>query len=186
MNKNQFLLELEKGLKKISLDERQDIIQDFKEHFAIGLGEGKSEEQISEALGSPQQIAKELLANYHLEKAEVTATTGNIFRAVWAVIGLGFFNLVIVLGLFIALLGILFAGWIVGISFIASPLLVLLNAIVHPSVFELFELFFSMTLAGLGMFISIGMYYVTKMLVAGFIRYLKFNVNLVKGGLKHA
>ena len=63
------------------------------------------EEQIAGALGSPSQIAKEILATYHLEKVENTASAGNIMRAAWAVIGLGFFNLVIVLGPFIALVG---------------------------------------------------------------------------------
>lgn len=186
MSKKQFLSILEKSLKGISLKEREDIIQDFEEHFAIGLEEGQSEEEISNALGSPQQIAKELLATYHLEKVEATATTGNIMRAVWAVIGLGFFNLVIVLGPFIGLVAILLGGWITSIAFIASPLLVLLNALIYPSIFELFELFFSMVLTGLGLLIGIGMYYITKVLVAGLLRYLKFNVNLVKGGLKNA
>lgn len=186
MNKNQFLSKLEKYLQRISLDERQDIIQDFEEHFAIGINEGKTEEEISKALGSPQQIAKELLATYHIEKVESSVTTGNVFRAFWAVIGLGFFNLVIVLGPFLALIGIILAGWIVSVVFTAAPLIVILNTIVHPSIFESFELFFSMILTGLGLFIGIGMYFLTKFLVSGFIKYLKFNVNLVKGGLKHA
>lgn len=186
MNKNQFLTELDIALKQISVDERQDILQDFEEHFAAGLGEGKTEEEITAGLGSPQQIAKEMLATYHIEKVETTATTGNVFRAVWAVIGLGFFNLVIVLGPFIALIGILFAGWVAGISFIASPLLVLFDWILNPETFELFNVFFSLGLAGLGLFIVIGMFFATRVLINGFIRYLKFNTKLVKGGLKDA
>src|SRR5690625_1514933 len=100
MNKEQFLTELDAALKYISAEERQDILQDFEEHFAVGREEGKTEEEIAAGLGSPRQIAKEMLASYHIEKVETTATTRNIFRAVWAVIGLGFFNLVIVLGPF--------------------------------------------------------------------------------------
>jgi len=61
----------------------------------------------------------------------------------------------------------------------------LVNTVVYPSTFEVFDLFFSMALCGIGLFIGIGMYYVTKLSVTGFVRYLKFNVNLVKGGLKH-
>jgi len=127
-----------------------------------------------------------MLASYHIEKVETTATTGNVFRAVWAVIGLGFFNLVIVLGPFIALIGIIFSGWVAGISFVASPLLVLFDRIIHPGPFEFFSLFFSLALAGLGLFIVIGMYFVTRVLINGFVRYLKFNTKLVKGGLKNA
>src|SRR5699024_8936860 len=122
--------------------------------FAMGLQEGKSEDHISDSLGSPNQIAKEMLAAHHLEKVETTATAGNVLRAVWAVIGLGFFNLVIVLGPFIALASILVAGWVVAITFIGSPLLVFVSAVIFPGTFEMFDLFFSITLIGLGLFIA--------------------------------
>ena len=185
MTKDQFLTKLEASLKRLPSDERQDIVQDFEEHFTIGLAEGKTEEEISVSLGSPQQIAKEMVATHHVEKVETTATTGNIFRALWAVIGMGFFNLVIVLGPFIAVAGIIISGWAVGISFIVSPLLVLANVIIYPQTFELFELFFSIGLVGLGLFIFIGMYFATRAVTSGLVRYLKYNVSIVKGGMKH-
>lgn len=186
MNKQEFLEALNKTLHQLTTNERHDILEDFKEHFAMGHEEGKSEAEISDALGSPQQIGKELLASYHIEKMEATSSAGNVFRAVWAVIGLGFFNLVIVLGPFIGLVGIIIGGWGVGISFAASPLLVLVNTVVHPSVFETFDLFVSMILSGLGLFIMIGMYRATTALKALFVRYLKYNARIVKGGVKHA
>src|SRR5699024_2044768 len=136
MNKEEFLEELDTALKYISAEERQDILQDFEEQLAVGREERKTEEEIVASLGSPQQIAKEMLASYHIEKVETTATTGNIFRAVWAVIGLGFFNLVIVLGPFIALLGILFAGWVAGLSFTVSRILGIFDMIIQPGAFE--------------------------------------------------
>ncbi len=185
MTKYQFIKILDSTLKGLPSDERLDIIQDFEEHFAIGSEEGKTEEEIAASLGSPNQIAKELLASHHLEKVEATATTGNIIRAVWAIIGLGFFNLLIVLGPFITLAAVIIAGWTAGIGFIASPVLVLINALIYPSTFEFFDLFFSMALSGLGLFIAIGMFFATRVLTNGFVRYLKFNVKLVKGGLKH-
>jgi len=185
VNKEEFLRSLDKYLKSIPLEERRDIMHDFEEHFAFGLEEGKTEEEIAGSLGSPHQIAKELNATYHLEKAETTATTGNMLRAVWAIIGLGFFNFVIVLGPFAALAAIILAGWIVGVVFIGSPLLVLVNAVIYPDTFLLFDLFFSVMLSGLGLFISIGMFYTTRKLSNGFVKYLKFNVKLVKGGLVH-
>ncbi|WP_249871492.1 HAAS signaling domain-containing protein [Oceanobacillus saliphilus] len=185
MTKDQFLSTLNTSLKRLSTEERHDILQDFEEHFAIGVGEGKTEEQISASLGSPHQIAKELVATYHVDKVETTATTSNMFRAVWAVIGLGFFNLIIVLGPFIALAAIILSGWIAGISFIVSPVIVMINTIIYPEVFNFYNLFFSIALAGLGLLITIGMYYVTRTVTRWFVRYLKFNVRFLKGGLKH-
>ena len=182
MNKETFLKQLDSSLTKLPQDERRDIIQDYEEYFSIGLEEGKTEEEIAAALGSPSQIAKELMATYHLEKVEKTASAGNIMRAVWAVIGLGFFNLVIVLGPFIALVGIVFAGWALSLGFILSPIGALMNAV--WGAFQLFDLFASLALCGIGIFVGIGMFLATKALSKGFIRYLQFNVSLVKGGLK--
>ena len=51
--------------------------------------------------------------------------------------------------------------------------------------FEMFDLFFSLGLCGIGIFIAMGMFVATKALTKGFIRYLKFNITFVKGGLKH-
>lgn len=185
MNKNQFQTKLEASLKKLPLNERRDILQDFEEHFIFGLKEGKTEEEISEALGSPEQIAKDMIASYHLEKVEAKASTGNIFRAVWAVIGLGFFNFVIVFGPFIALVAVVLAGWIAAVSFIVSPLLVLIEMVIYPGALDFFNLFFSLALCGLGLFIVIGMFFATRFLSKGFVRYLHYNVKLVKGGLQH-
>lgn len=185
MNKEQFLNHLDKSLRKLPSGERKDILHDFKEHFIFGLEEGKTEEEIAASLGSPDKIAKEILASHHLEKVDTTATAGNILRAVWAVIGLGFFNLVIVLGPFIALIAFVFGGWGISVSFTALPILVLINAVIYPDTFALFDLFFSLTLSGVGLFIAIGMFYVSRGFLNGFIRYLHFNMKLVKGGMRH-
>ncbi|MGG1140449.1 HAAS signaling domain-containing protein [Bacillus mycoides] len=185
MTKDKFLQQLNASLKRLSEKERADILKDYEEHFTFGLEEGKTEEEITASLGSPAQIAKELLADYHLEKVTASATTGNVFRAIWAVIGLGFFNLVIVLGPAIALAALIFSGWVLGISFLGSPLLVIVDTIVHPNTFLLFNLFASLAFCGLGYFVVIAMLSLTKLANNGFVRYLKFNIALVKGGFKH-
>ncbi|KHD86797.1 HAAS signaling domain-containing protein [Heyndrickxia ginsengihumi] len=185
MGKEQFLKQLKSSLRKLSTEEREDILHDYEEHFTIGLSEGKTEEEIANSLGSPQQIAKEMLALYHMEKVETTVTPGNILRAVWAVIGLGFFNLVIVLGPFIALVGVLFAGWAASISFVVSPLIELVQGVLYPKAFNLFELFISLAICGVGLLVIVAMFYITKGLIYLFLRYLKYNISLVKGGLKH-
>ena len=69
MTKDQFLKELEAALSKLPQSEQEDIMQDFIEHFAIGEEEGKSEEDIISALGSPQHIGKEMVATYHIDKS---------------------------------------------------------------------------------------------------------------------
>ncbi|MFS0596181.1 DUF1700 domain-containing protein [Peribacillus frigoritolerans] len=183
MNKEQFLKQLNASLTRLSLEEREDILQDYEEYFEIGMEEGKSEQEISKSLGNPKQISKELMATYHLGQVEQTTSAGNVMRAVWAVIGLGFFNLVIVLGPFIALIGVVIAGWVSAIGFILAPLGALFNLVLGS--FQLFDLFFALGLCGIGIFIAMGMFVATSALTKGFIRYLKFNASLVKGGLKN-
>jgi uncharacterized membrane protein len=185
MSKAAFLKELSTSLAKLPAEERLDILQDYEEHFANGLADGKTEEEILTSLGTPNQIAKEILASYHLNKTENNTTTGNVFRAVWAVIGLGFFNLVIVLGPFLALVGVLVAGWAVGVSFTGAPVIVVLDVFIFQNSFQMFDLFISIALCGIGLFTLVGMYFATKAVNTGFLRYLRFNVSLVKGGLKH-
>ncbi|MCT4480296.1 DUF1700 domain-containing protein [Peribacillus frigoritolerans] len=183
MNKEQFLKQLNASLIRLSLEEREDILQDYEEYFEIGMEEGKSEQEISKSLGNPKQISKELMASYRLGQVEQTTSAGNVMRAVWAVIGLGFFNLVIVLGPFIALIGVVIAGWASAIAFILAPFGVLFNLAIGN--FQLFDLFFALGLCGIGIFIAMGMFVATSALTKGFIRYLKFNASLVKGGLKN-
>lgn len=183
MNKEQFLKQLNDGLGKLPEYEREDIIQDFHEHFDIGLNEGKSEQEIISSLGSPQKIAKEMVATYFVDQVETSSSAGNVMRATWAVIGLGFFNLIIVLGPFIGIVAIVLGGWVMSAGFTVAPLLVLLNRLIYPSSLHLFDLFTSIALCGLGLFIGVGMYYLTRAAISGFNRYLKFNINFVKGGL---
>lgn len=182
MTKEQFLKQLDASLHKLSKSERQDILQDYTEHFTIGLEEGKTEEEIAASLGSPSQIASELLASYHLEKK---SSAGNIIRSVWTAIGLGFFNLVIVLGPFIGLVGVIFGLWAAGATLTLTPLIVLVSAIINPGTTQFYDFFFSLACCGLGLFLIIGMIFVSKFFLKGVVRYLKFNVSLVKGGLKN-
>jgi len=175
---------LELALQQLKAEEREAIIEDFQEHFAIGKQQGKSEDEIATSLGEPQQIAKEMLASYHLESVGKQATAGNVVRATWAVIGLSFFNLVVVLGPFVAFASVIVAGWVSGVGLMLSPLLVILAAIVFPDQFEWFNLFSSLIIAGIGILLSFGMYYLTRWMRIGFVRYLKYNSSLVKGGIK--
>ncbi|SER56653.1 Uncharacterized membrane protein [Gracilibacillus ureilyticus] len=184
MTRDKFINKLDRALISVPYEERKDIIQDFEEHFAMGENEGKSEEEIAESLGAPNQIAKEVLASYYLGKVEKSSSTGNVMRAVWAVIGLGFFNLVIVLAPFVAIAGFVLSGWIAGGAFIVSPLLFIINILLFPDSFNLIDMFASIALSGAGILLIIGMYYLTKLIRTVFIRYLNYNVRLVKGGMK--
>ena len=56
MTKNDFLNTLYQSLLYLPAKERQEILQDYEEHFAAGIEDGKAEEEICRALGDPKEI----------------------------------------------------------------------------------------------------------------------------------
>src|SRR4030042_5386490 len=103
MNKKDFISKLSTYLGGIPVEERQDVINDFEEHFKEGMAEGRTEEEMADSLGDPKALANQFKANILVSKAEKTTSAINITRAVLATLGLGFFNFIFVLGPFVAL-----------------------------------------------------------------------------------
>ncbi|WP_405098906.1 HAAS signaling domain-containing protein [Oceanobacillus sp. FSL H7-0719] len=184
MTKERFLSRLQAALKRLPSEEQNDILSDYEEYFSIGLQDGKTEEEIAASLGSPAQLGRDLSVAYHVETVEDKGSASNFFRALWAIIGLSFFNLIIVLGPFLVLAAIILSGWIVAVSFTLSPIGVLINTAIYPEIFELFNLFCSIGLAGLGLLVGITMFYLTAWTRKVFVRYFKYNLRMVRGGMK--
>ena len=75
MRKEDFLEILKDYLKNdFSEDEVIDILRDYEEYFVNGAIEGKSEIEIISSLGSPKEIANELLSESNMENK----TTGKV------------------------------------------------------------------------------------------------------------
>ncbi len=190
MNKNEFMNSLKSQLKAIPENDKQEIIYDYEEHFRIGLNKGRNEEEIVSSLGNPKQIAKQFKANYRISKVEEKFTIGNFFQALFATIGLGFFNLVIVLGPFIAIAATLFAFIIVGISLVGSGLFVAIISFFpdtyHNVPSPLVGILVGIALSAFGALWTIGSLYISKWFYLLTIKYLKLNLNIIKKrGLNH-
>lgn len=102
----------------------------------------------------------------------------------WVVIGLVFFNVVIVFGFVVVLVGFILLVWVIGLCFLLFLILVFGEVIVYLSGFFFFNLFMVLVFCGIGYFIMLGMLVVMKLVIKGFVCYLKYNVLFVKGGLK--
>ncbi len=63
MNKNEFIDVLEKSLLRLPKADRDDILSDYEAHFALGLENGKTEEEVSASLGDPHELAMTYLEN---------------------------------------------------------------------------------------------------------------------------
>lgn len=77
MTENQYISELEVALKQLPTEEQNDIIQDIREYFTDGRGDGKSESEIAASLGSPAKIAEELLGSYSFVENKVKIISTN-------------------------------------------------------------------------------------------------------------
>lgn len=58
MNRNDYINKLRINLQGLPNSEIQDILSDYEEHFGIGISKGKSEEEISNELGDPREVAE--------------------------------------------------------------------------------------------------------------------------------
>jgi len=187
MNKKEFLGRLSELIKDIPEEEKKDILFDYEEHFRIGLEKGRKEEEIAASLGDPKVIAKQSRASCILKKAEKTASVNNIMRAIFAAVGLGFFNLVIVLGPAIGLIGILVALFAVAFAITISGVAVLFGTLMGPvfawNIYIPFAAVVSIPLGigltALGILSIIGAFYLTKFFYKLSISYLKINLQII-------
>ena len=69
MKKQDFIQELSRSLTQIDPQTREEIINDINDHFAEGMAQGLSEEEICKNLGQPGQIAEQVLEEYNAYKA---------------------------------------------------------------------------------------------------------------------
>ncbi len=128
MNKGQFLTTLRSslgGLPKTQLDE---VIADYEEYFRDGLASGRSEEEISKGLGDPAKIAKELLAEMHINAWQSKKSVANLGRVLLALTALGSLNLFLAIPMLVmmslltasyaASVGVLLVGVMAGASYL--------------------------------------------------------------------
>ena len=63
MTKYSFLNELDQLLSGLADDERREILEDYEEHFAFAKRADKSDAEVIELVGTPTEIASEILGN---------------------------------------------------------------------------------------------------------------------------
>jgi uncharacterized membrane protein len=189
MNKKEFINKLASYLRGIPAEEKEDVIGDFEEHFKEGMAEGRTEEDIAEALGDPRALANQFKAGILVYQAEKTASPVNITRAVFATLGLGFFNLMFVLGPFVVIACVLIALFAGAVALTAAGITVFFSTIFGPLFPEYVSTLFnpaaailgSVGVTCLGVLFFIGDMYIGKLLYKLFLRYIKFNIRIITG-----
>ncbi|MDB5447414.1 MAG: hypothetical protein JWQ97_2731 [Phenylobacterium sp.] len=129
MTRQAFIARLRDGLRGLPPQSIADIVADYETHFTDGEAAGRSEAEVAEALGDPGRLARELRAEIGLKRWEEERSASGAASAVFAVLGLGALDLLVLLpvlmgvggalfGLAMAAIAGLFAG---GAVFAAGP-----------------------------------------------------------------
>ena len=189
MNKKNFLEKLEKNLKGLPKEEIKDVLFDFEEHFTIGMQENRTEEELSSSLGDPKVLAKQLKAASYIKIAEESASAGNIVRAVFTSIGLSFFNLIFILPPFIAVIALIASLFACSITITAAGVTGFVSSIFYPAFSNYLTftvnpatgIFAFLGITALGVLFFIGNIYLSKAIYKVIVRYLKFNLNIIRG-----
>lgn len=113
MTRDAFIARLRRGLSGLPSQTVDDFVADYSAHFADGAAAGRSETEVAQALGDPDRLARELKADAGLKRWETERNASAAAGAIFAVIGLGAIDLLILLPLIISAASVLFAFYIV-------------------------------------------------------------------------
>ena len=159
MTRNEFIAKLSEVLKKLSIPDAEEIINEYEQHFAFKMADGYSEEEIAAKLGDPVALASQF-------QSEGKKHGG---RKITAVIGLGFID--IFAGMFFVLLlawEAVMAVFSLSTAVVALCLLVGTNpgSLLPPMPYGI-AIVFALSLAALAVLAAVGAIY-----FAAFIRQL--------------
>lgn len=177
MNKTAFLLQLERALKPLPAEERDSAMAYYREYWEDNAG--RDDDQISQELGNPKVIAKQIINDYvgnnpgFTPKKGVSAGTvvlivclSILAAPILLPIALGAIGLAIGLGL--ALIAIIVSIFAVAIALLIGGIGCVIGGIVYAGSYGVYTLFVigtGMTAVGLGILIWMGIVALCKALI---------------------
>lgn len=193
MSRNQFLSKLRDSLRGLDEDSLREIMYDYEEHFSIGMENGKTEDEISSSLGDPEAIAGQYRYENAVKNAQTSRRPVNLLKAILAGVGLGFFNLVFVLGIYIGIVASIFAFFVSSIAIGFSGGVMVLQSLIPfrlgwvslpfmvdgiASKIVLFS--FGIGTMGLGILLTIGFIKLGQLVYNLTLKYLQANISIIK------
>jgi uncharacterized membrane protein len=186
MTRQDFMTRLRDGLRGLPPQAIADIAADYDAHFAEGEAAGRSETEVAAALGDPARLARELRTEAGLKRWETERNPSAAASAVFAVLGLGAIDLLILLPILLSIAGTLFAFFIAALACFGAGAVVF---VIGPFITHLGVEIAAVMLAGLGLMAgasSIGA--VTTLFTIGFVNalvwYGRLHMRLLKPALE--
>lgn len=125
MTRADFMARLRRGLAGMPAATIEDIAADYETHFADAQAAGRSEQEVADALGAPGRLARELRAEAGLKKWEEQKNPSAAAAAVFAVLGLGAIDILVLLPIVMSVIGTLFALFVTAIACVIAGAVVL-------------------------------------------------------------
>lgn len=193
MNRYEYLAKLKDALSGIPDSTKNEIVYDFTEHFEVGLEQGKTDEEIAESLGDPKANAKQYVAEYIVQQAHKKSSGINVFRAIFAAISLGFFNLIFMLPIFAVVFSVIVSLYAISFSLSLSGIIILIATILKPllpawvsmpNMNPLILIFGSISITAIGLLFGIGTTQLTRWCLKATAGYIKANINIIGNNKK--
>ena len=109
MTRQAFLARLREGLRGLPSQTVADVISDYEAHFADGVAAGRSEDEVASALGNPDRLAREIRAESSLNRWRDERSPSSAAGAVFAVLGLGAIDILVLLPILMGIAATIFA-----------------------------------------------------------------------------
>lgn len=189
MKREQFIQTLRQHLAHLPVSEVNDIVRDQEEFLQDAMSAGRTEEQAVASLGDPKVFASSISAESKIKRAQQSSTlsqqVSQTFGAVFAILALAPLNIIFVLGPFLFLSAMVFAGWAASFGIFIAAWAFLLGFVfklafvgvgfwIHASSF-----FFVVGWIGVSLLMFASMYAVTSFFAKGVLAYLKWNINFI-------
>jgi len=120
MTRADFLARLKRGLVGLPVSSAADILSDYETHFSDGLAAGRTEAEVASALGDPDRLARELKAEAGIQRWHQEKNPSAAAGAVFAVLGLGAIDILILLPILMGVVGAMFGFFIAVIALFFS------------------------------------------------------------------
>jgi uncharacterized membrane protein len=108
MTRQAFMARLREGLRGLPAQAQADIVADYENHFVEGAAAGRSEADVAAALGDPGRLARELRAEAGLRRWEEERNPSGAASAIFALLGLGAIDILILLPFLMGVGGAIF------------------------------------------------------------------------------
>lgn len=180
MSKAEFFRQLDERLKGLPRQEQERIVRVYEDLFQQAEVNGKSERQIVEALGCSSSSSP--WSNYATASDRFKQTAESGIRVLVASLALALFNLMFILGPAVAVIAVLFTLSLCSLLLVLSPIWIFAGTGVPDKLTVLLlELFASLAGTGLGLLLSIGMWFADKAFFRLAKAYVRMNLRLIKG-----